>query len=160
RREPGPIRRSCSAREDDRLSPPAQPRTNPTAAIASKARFERSEGSDREASRQGEFEAIQRSHAVPAEGGRPAPDAKGDANEHWYLDEVAWLGVSVALGFVGLAVLAVCSFKVYLGVRRLGRELERARRRLEPQHSGLRDELALLHETREAQSPGDGVRSS
>jgi hypothetical protein len=77
-----------------------------------------------------------------------------------YRDEVAWLGVSVALGFVGLAVLAACSFRVYLGVRRFGRELERARRRLEPQHSELLDELRLLHETREAQSPADGVRSS
>jgi hypothetical protein len=73
---------------------------------------------------------------------------------------VAWLGVSVALGFAGLAVLAACSFRVYLGVRRLGRELERAGRRLAPRHSELRDGLRLLNETREAQSPGDGVRSS
>ncbi|MFI0356106.1 hypothetical protein [Actinomadura sp. 9N407] len=73
---------------------------------------------------------------------------------------VAWGGVSVVLGFAGLAVLAVCSFRVYLGVRRLGRELERARRRLGPQHSALRDELRNLQEAREAQEPDDGVRSS
>jgi hypothetical protein len=68
--------------------------------------------------------------------------------------------VSVALGFAGLAVLAFCSFRVYLGVRRLGRELDRARRRLAPQHSALRDELRDLQESRGAQEPDDGVRSS
>jgi hypothetical protein len=73
---------------------------------------------------------------------------------------VGWVGASVALGFAGLAVLAACSFKVYLGVRRLGRELERTRRRLEPQHSALRDELRELQDAHEAQGPGDGVRSS
>ncbi|MFF5259625.1 hypothetical protein ACFY4C_11820 [Actinomadura viridis] len=71
-----------------------------------------------------------------------------------------WAGISVALGFAGLAVLAVCSFKVYLGVRALGRELERTRRRLGPQHSALRDELRDLQETREARETDDGVRSS
>nr|BFE36681.1 hypothetical protein GCM10010200_089320 [Actinomadura rugatobispora] len=73
---------------------------------------------------------------------------------------VAWGAISVVLGFAGLAVLAVCSFKVYLGVRRLARELERTRRRLAPQHSALRDELRDLQETRAAQEPDDGVRSS
>ncbi|MFB4320270.1 hypothetical protein [Actinomadura sp. 21ATH] len=73
---------------------------------------------------------------------------------------MAWAGVSVVLGLLGLAVLAVCSFRVYLGVRRLGRELERARRRLGPQHSALRDELRNLQEAHEAQEPDDGVRSS
>jgi hypothetical protein len=68
--------------------------------------------------------------------------------------------VAVALGFVGLAVLAVCSFRVFLAVRRLGRELERTRRRLEPQHSALRDELEALRESRAAQDSDDGVRSS
>ncbi|WP_344597542.1 hypothetical protein [Actinomadura vinacea] len=73
---------------------------------------------------------------------------------------MAWGAVSVALGFAGLAVLAACSFRVYLGVRRLSRELERTRRRLEPQHRALRDELHDLQETRAAQEPDDGVRSS
>ncbi|WP_245667900.1 hypothetical protein [Actinomadura macra] len=57
---------------------------------------------------------------------------------------MAWVPVSVSLGFVGLVVLAYCSFKVYLGVRRFGRELERTRRRLGPKHTALRDELRDL----------------
>ncbi|MFC6886864.1 MULTISPECIES: hypothetical protein [Actinomadura] len=73
---------------------------------------------------------------------------------------MAWVPVSVALGFVGLAVLAFCSFKVYLGVRRFGRELERARRRLGPKQSALNDELRYLQDTRASQEPDDGVRSS
>ncbi|WP_285693880.1 hypothetical protein [Actinomadura sp. NBRC 104412] len=73
---------------------------------------------------------------------------------------MTWGGVSVVLGFAGLAVLGVCSFRVYLGVRRLARELERARRRLRPQHRELRDELHTLRESREAQPTDDGVRSS
>jgi HAMP domain-containing protein len=73
---------------------------------------------------------------------------------------VGWVGASVTLGFAGLAVLAVCAFRVYLGVRRLGRELEQARRRLAPEHSALRDELRLLQEAGEARTRGDGVRSS
>jgi len=73
---------------------------------------------------------------------------------------VAWGAISVVLGFAGLAVLAVCSFRVYLGVRRLARELERTRRRLEPQHSALRKEVRDLHQTRASQEPDDGVRSS
>jgi hypothetical protein len=68
--------------------------------------------------------------------------------------------VSIALGFLGLAVLGACSFRVYLGVRRLGRELERTRRRLAPQHSALHDELQALRDSREAQHTDDGVRSS
>jgi len=74
--------------------------------------------------------------------------------------DVAWVPVSVSLGFAGLAVLAYCSFKVYLGVRRFGRELDRTRRRLEPKQSALRDELTDLHEPRAPQAPGDGVGSS
>jgi hypothetical protein len=73
---------------------------------------------------------------------------------------VAWVGVSVSLGFVGLAVLAWCAFRVYLGVRRFGRELERTRRRLAPKQTALRDELSELQDTRVPQAPGDGVRSS
>ncbi|GAA2272267.1 hypothetical protein GCM10010402_30600 [Actinomadura luteofluorescens] len=74
--------------------------------------------------------------------------------------DVAWVSVSVALGFAGLAVLAWCAFKVWLGVRRFGRELERTRRRLEPERSALRDELSRLEDDRSPQPPGDGVRSS
>ncbi|MFD0690353.1 hypothetical protein [Actinomadura fibrosa] len=73
---------------------------------------------------------------------------------------MAWIPVSVSLGFVGLAVLAYCSFRVYMGVRRFGRELERTRRRLAPKQSALRDELDDLNGTRGPQAPGDGVRSS
>ncbi|MFC9974457.1 hypothetical protein ACFVH6_26490 [Spirillospora sp. NPDC127200] len=69
----------------------------------------------------------------------------------------AW--ITVALSFAGLAVLAFCAFKVYLGVRRLARELDRTRRRLEPQHSALRDELHDLQEAHAARGSGDGVRS-
>ncbi|TDC78303.1 hypothetical protein [Actinomadura sp. 7K507] len=73
---------------------------------------------------------------------------------------MAWVAVSVSLGLVGLAVLAWCAFKVWLGVRRFGRELERTRRRLEPKHSSLRDEVSRMEETRVPQAPEDGVRSS
>ncbi|MEO3824467.1 hypothetical protein [Actinomadura sp. B10D3] len=73
---------------------------------------------------------------------------------------MAWVSVSVSLGFAGLAVLAWCAFKVWLGVRRFGRELERTRRRLEPKQSALRDELSRLDEARSSQPPGEGVRSS
>ncbi|MCQ0011429.1 hypothetical protein [Actinomadura madurae] len=68
--------------------------------------------------------------------------------------------MSVSLGFAGMAVLAWCAFKVWLGVRRFGRELERTRRRLEPKQSALRDELSRLDEARSSQPPGEGVRSS
>ncbi|GAA4148470.1 hypothetical protein GCM10022416_42790 [Actinomadura keratinilytica] len=78
--------------------------------------------------------------------------------------DVGWVGVSVALGFAGLAVLAVCAFRVYLGVRRLGRELGRARRRLAPRHSALTEELRILQDRTaprgEARRRQDGVRSS
>ncbi|MEV3924626.1 hypothetical protein [Actinomadura coerulea] len=73
---------------------------------------------------------------------------------------MAWVSVSVSLGFAGLAVLAWCAFKVWLGVRRFGRELERTRRRLEPERSALLDELSRLEDDRSPQPPGDGVRSS
>ncbi|MEU8803392.1 hypothetical protein [Spirillospora sp. NPDC048819] len=73
---------------------------------------------------------------------------------------MAWVAVSVSLGFLGLAVLAWCAFKVWLGVRRFGRELERTRRRLEPKQSVLRDEVSRMEESRTSQSPEDGVRSS
>ncbi|WP_235960887.1 hypothetical protein [Actinomadura macrotermitis] len=72
---------------------------------------------------------------------------------------MAWSGVAVTLGFAGLAVLAWCAVKVALGVRRLGRELERAKRRLAPQQSALRDELQALQDARAPFEPGDGVRS-
>ncbi|TDE20392.1 hypothetical protein [Actinomadura sp. 6K520] len=73
---------------------------------------------------------------------------------------MAWVAVSVSLGFVGLAVLAWCAFKVWLGVRRFGRELERTRRRLEREHSALRDEVSRMEKTRAPQPPEDGVRST
>ncbi|MEU9843808.1 hypothetical protein AB0C69_31885 [Actinomadura sp. NPDC048032] len=73
---------------------------------------------------------------------------------------MAWVSVSVSLGFAGLAVLAWCAFKVWLGVRRFGRELERTRRRLEPERSALSGELSRLEDDRSPQPPRDGVRSS
>ncbi|XRQ15534.1 hypothetical protein ACN3XK_33030 [Actinomadura welshii] len=73
---------------------------------------------------------------------------------------MAWVAVSVSLGFAGLAVLAWCAFKVWLGVRRFGRELERTRRRLEREHSALRDEVSRMERTRAPQPPEDGVRST
>jgi len=45
--------------------------------------------------------------------------------------------VSVVLGFVGLAVLFYAAFRVFLGTRGLGREVERTRRRLEPRQREL-----------------------
>ncbi|QXJ19879.1 hypothetical protein AGRA3207_000483 [Actinomadura graeca] len=72
---------------------------------------------------------------------------------------MSWVPVAVSLGFAGLTVLACCSFKVFLGVRRFGRELERTKRRLGPKHAALRDELHDLPEPRAARSPGDGVPS-
>lgn len=74
--------------------------------------------------------------------------------------DVAWVPVSVVLGFVGLAVLGYCSFRVYLAVRGLGRELERTRARLAPKQSALRDELRDLEDARTPYGSGDGVRSS
>ncbi|WP_242614149.1 hypothetical protein [Actinomadura roseirufa] len=73
---------------------------------------------------------------------------------------MAWIPVAVTLGFAGLAVLAYCSFRLYLGVRRFGRELERTKRRLVPKQSALRDELTYLQGAQSSQPPGDGVRSS
>ncbi|WP_240489896.1 hypothetical protein [Actinomadura atramentaria] len=72
---------------------------------------------------------------------------------------MGWTGLAVGLGFAGLAVLAYCSFRVYLGVRRLGRELGRARARLAPKHQELRGELRDLQDSRTPQPPSDGVRS-
>ncbi|MER7546844.1 hypothetical protein [Actinomadura sp.] len=71
-----------------------------------------------------------------------------------------WVAVSVALGFAGLAVLAWCAFRVWLGVRSLGRELDRTRRRLQPRRSALRDELSRLQDARSSQTPDEGVRSA
>ncbi len=73
---------------------------------------------------------------------------------------LGWSGLAVALGSAGLAVLAYCAFKVWLAVRRLGRELDRTRRRLAPKQGALRDELRTLHDTRSPQDVDEGVRSS
>ncbi|MCP2342606.1 hypothetical protein [Actinomadura rupiterrae] len=73
---------------------------------------------------------------------------------------MTWLAAAVVLGFAGLAVLAWCSFRVWLGVRRLARELERTRRRLQPKHSALRAEVRDLQDARAPAGPGEGVRST
>ncbi|MFC4909473.1 hypothetical protein [Actinomadura gamaensis] len=73
---------------------------------------------------------------------------------------MTWPVVAVTLGFAGVAVLAWCSFRVWLGVRGLARELERTRRRLEPKQSALRDEVRDLRDGRAPAEPGEGVRST
>ncbi|MEV4257802.1 hypothetical protein AB0J52_31970 [Spirillospora sp. NPDC049652] len=73
---------------------------------------------------------------------------------------MTWTAVAVTLGFAGLAVLAWCSFRVWLRVRRLARELERARRRLGPKQSALRAEMRDLRDSRAPAESGEGVRSS
>jgi hypothetical protein len=57
---------------------------------------------------------------------------------------VSWLLAWVGLTFAGLVVLAVCAVKVFLGVRALGREVDRTWRRLAPERRALRDELRTL----------------
>ncbi|WP_245974661.1 hypothetical protein [Thermomonospora umbrina] len=73
---------------------------------------------------------------------------------------MGWAQVFVGMAFAGLLVLAACSFRVYLAVRGLGRELERTRRRLAPKQSALRDELRRLGDPQESDTAPDGVRSS
>ncbi|WP_222721695.1 hypothetical protein, partial [Actinomadura sp. HBU206391] len=60
----------------------------------------------------------------------------------------------------GLAVLSVCACKVYLAVRGLARELERTKRRLEPEHAALRSELRKLRGSAEPDTRHERVRSS
>jgi hypothetical protein len=55
----------------------------------------------------------------------------------------------LGLAAAGLVVLAACSVKVFFAVRRLGRQIERTRRGLEPRHAALRDELRGLRRARE-----------
>jgi hypothetical protein len=63
------------------------------------------------------------------------------------------------LAFAGLVVLAACTVKVFVAVRGLGRELDRIRRRLDPQRAILQGELRTLQQTREPNRIQDGVRS-
>ncbi|GAA4226906.1 hypothetical protein GCM10022254_13240 [Actinomadura meridiana] len=70
------------------------------------------------------------------------------------------MAVSVAAGSVGLAVIAVCAFRLWLAVRRFGRELQRTRRRLVPKQLALRDELGRAEHGRRSQPSGDGVPSA
>jgi hypothetical protein len=55
-----------------------------------------------------------------------------------------WVLASVGFAFAGMLVLAYGSFRVFVAVRCLARELERTRRRLEPKHSALADRLRAL----------------
>jgi hypothetical protein len=55
----------------------------------------------------------------------------------------------IGLAVAGLVVLAACSVKVFFAVRRLGRQIERTKRRLEPKHAALREELRGLRRARE-----------
>ncbi|TMR01924.1 hypothetical protein ETD83_13355 [Actinomadura soli] len=73
---------------------------------------------------------------------------------------MTWSVIAVALGFAGLVVLFYCAFRVHLGVRRLGRELERTRRLLAPEHAALRAELSDLQGPPVSQVSGEGVRSA
>ncbi|RFS83947.1 hypothetical protein D0T12_17270 [Actinomadura spongiicola] len=68
--------------------------------------------------------------------------------------------MSVAAGSIGLAVIAFCAFRVWLGVRRFGHELERARRRLVTKQSALARELSDPEYAHTSQPRGDGVRSA
>jgi predicted lysophospholipase L1 biosynthesis ABC-type transport system permease subunit len=60
-----------------------------------------------------------------------------------------WVMSFVGLVFAGLVVLAVCAGRLFLAVRGLGRELERAGRRLEPKRSALRLAAQRLERARE-----------
>lgn len=61
-----------------------------------------------------------------------------------YGGNVSWLFAWVGLTCAGLVVLTVCAVKVFLGVRALGREVDRTWRRLAPERRALRDELRTL----------------
>ncbi|MGI8331864.1 hypothetical protein ACRYCC_17995 [Actinomadura scrupuli] len=60
-----------------------------------------------------------------------------------------WVLASVGIAFMGLLALAYCTFRVFVAVTRLGRELERTRRRLEPKQAALTDELQALQRIRD-----------
>jgi hypothetical protein len=55
--------------------------------------------------------------------------------------DVDWVLASVGIAFAGMLVLAYGTFRVFVAVQGLGRELERARRRLEPKQAVLADEV-------------------
>ncbi|RAY13988.1 hypothetical protein DPM19_17015 [Actinomadura craniellae] len=73
---------------------------------------------------------------------------------------VWWVQVAVAAGFLGLAVLAFCAVRLFRAVGRLGRELERTRRRLEPKQRALRGEFRTLQDGQDYTGPRGGVRST
>jgi hypothetical protein len=50
---------------------------------------------------------------------------------------VSWVMLFVGLAFAGLVVIGACSVRLFAAVRDLGRELQQARRRLEPKRSAL-----------------------
>jgi hypothetical protein len=68
--------------------------------------------------------------------------------------------LSVGAAFAGLVVLSACAYAVFVAVQRLGHELDRTRRRLEPKRAALQNELQTLQTTRDSHNPPDGVRSS
>ncbi|GIH29112.1 hypothetical protein Aph01nite_74220 [Acrocarpospora phusangensis] len=55
---------------------------------------------------------------------------------------MSWIYAAAGLGVAGLAVLGVLAARVLTAARGLGRELDRARRRIEPAHARLRAEIA------------------
>ncbi|GAB3663713.1 hypothetical protein GCM10027589_27460 [Actinocorallia lasiicapitis] len=55
-----------------------------------------------------------------------------------------WAMFSVVLGFAGVSVLAYCAVRVFAGVRSLGGELERTRKRLEPGQAELKRQVDAL----------------
>lgn len=55
----------------------------------------------------------------------------------------------IGLAFAGLVVLAVCTARVFLAVRGLGRELRRTGERLERKRSALLDAAERLEQARE-----------
>ncbi|MQA96615.1 MAG: hypothetical protein GEV11_18930 [Streptosporangiales bacterium] len=72
---------------------------------------------------------------------------------------VVWVFLSVALAVAGLLVLTVCALRVHAAARGLAVELERTRRRLQPQHSALTSELRHLERRRMWREAPRSVRS-
>jgi uncharacterized membrane-anchored protein YhcB (DUF1043 family) len=52
-----------------------------------------------------------------------------------------WIYAAVGLGVAGLAVLGVLTARVLVAARGLGREIDRARKRIEPAQARLRAEI-------------------
>lgn len=56
-----------------------------------------------------------------------------------------WIALCAALAAMGLAVLSILTARVFVRVRGLGQEVERSRRRLEPQLAALEEASARMN---------------